>query len=127
MSLTIIIILIALVFVAMIVIKAKSKQNAGKHSKEFEEYYNSVNQMSYEQLDKMHYDLLPLVKEINDLYQGNLIAELAGATPKYSTQEIEDIKSMILSDDEQIYGCRSRREAMELHEVVMKRLDELDK
>lgn len=120
-------ILLIVIFIVLVVflfgnLKNTGKQNASIHSDEYMRYYNSVNQMGYEQLNKMHENLRPLV--IKTL-MGGIIAyyddEIPDEKRKQVRQEIEG-KHVIIPEKDRIYGCVTYDEADNLNSRVRNRL-----
>lgn len=125
-----IIVVIAIVLVINIY-RNKYRVNNNQSQKvnvELNQYYNLINQMSYEQLDKMHNDLLPLCNEITFV----LIPHAdSNGDPVYDSREVtiqklNQKRAEILSPDKQIYGCKTYDDADKLNQAIVKRLDELD-
>lgn len=126
------ILLVVLLIVIIIVLKYKmqSKSSSVKDiniSSEYNQYYNSINQMSYEELDKIHEALLPLCEEVNfvvlphaDEY-GNPIWD----SKEEFIRKLNDKKSEKLPEEKQIYGCKTFGDAEKLNHAIVKRLDEL--
>ncbi|MCM1234978.1 MAG: hypothetical protein NC489_33180 [Ruminococcus flavefaciens] len=128
------ILLVALLIVIIIVVKYKTQSkstsaNGSKVSLEYNQYYNSIEQMSYAELDKIHNELLPLCNKITFVIIPH--ADEYGQ-PVYNSHE-ENIKKLndkrreILPLEQQIYGCKTFGDAEKLNQAVVKRLDELDK
>lgn len=126
------IIIIAIVIVAVTVIAKVffSKSNnynsqdnsnySSGYSQEYINYYNSVNKMSYQQLEKMHKDLLPLckVKLIFGTPNNNGIPQMID----FDTKNAE-----MIPENEQIYGCQTYGQAHKLNTLIVDRLDEFEK
>lgn len=127
------IVLVVLLIIIVIVIKYK-KQSISSNStirnrnSEYDKYYNSVNRMSYEELEQIHNELLPLCNEITFVMIPH--ADSNG-DPVYDSREVtiqklNQKRAEILSPDKQIYGCKTYDDADKLNQAIVKRLDELD-
>lgn len=98
------------------------EQGAPGHSNEYMGYYNSVNQMGYEQLNKMHEDLRPLV--IKTL-MGGIIAYYDDEIPDEKREQVRkeiESKNVIIPEKDRIYGCVTYDEADKLNRKVLDRL-----
>lgn len=127
------IILLILFIIVMIIIKyikqskSSNSKNRNKNS-EYNKYYNSINQMSYEYLDKIHCELLPLCNKITFVMLPH--ADENGQ-PIYDSHEenikkLNDKRKEVLPREKQIYGCKTYGDAQKLNQAIVKRLDELD-
>ncbi len=115
----IIIILILIIAVILtIFIRKNKKQN---ETSENNGYYNSINTMSYNQLDKMHNELLVLVNEI----PSPILPGLDNSQNEILKQKYHNKINEKLPYAKQIYGCVTYGDAEKLNQAVVKRLDYL--
>ncbi len=134
MKYTILFVIFFIVIFVIIKIKIKSGSSVSDNSEtesassQYLQYFNSINQMSYEELDKIHEDLLPLCEEVNfvilphaDEY-GNPIWD----SKEEFIRKLNEKKSETLPKEKQIYGCKTFGDAEKLNQAIVKRLDELD-
>jgi hypothetical protein len=125
---------IVLFVIIIIIIVLLSKRNGSsatiendENNPEFYRHYNSVNQMNYDELEKMHDALLPLCirSDISGLvwYDDSIPYEQKVATKNRMDKEIGDI----IPANERIYGCTTYADAKKLNQAVLKRMDQLDR
>lgn len=119
----ILILIIIVVLIACIFMAAKKKFKIS----EYDKLFNSINDMSYDKLDRIHEKLLPLCEEINfvvfphaDEY-GNPVWDSSDEF----IRKLNDKKSEELPVEKQIYGCKTFGDAEKLNQAIVKRLDEL--
>lgn len=103
----------------------RTKNN--ENNAEFNKCYNSINEMSYEQLDKIHDKLLPLCNEITFVMIPHVDnnGKPIWNSPEVSAEKLKQKKTEILPEIQQIYGCKTYGDAEKLNQAIVKRLDEL--
>lgn len=120
--------LIILAVIVILIIKAISKKFSNKqnHNSDYDntshnEYYSKINAMSYKQLDKMHDELIALVREI----PSPLLPGLDDNTNLLMKEKYQNKIKERLPIEKQIYGCKTYGDAQNLNQAVVKKLDYL--
>lgn len=121
MKILIPIIIVALIVCVFVVLKKKTKIS------EYDKLLNSINDMSYDELDKIHQELLPLCNEIAYVMLPNAddYGELCNDSLETSAQKLKQKRAEILPKEQQIYGCKTYGDAKDLNQAIVKRMDEL--
>lgn len=85
------------------------------HSKEFMSIYSNLDNMSYEELDKIYEDILNQV----------VIKKTALGALANQPEFLDELNSFDQNPIEEgpIYGCYTNGEALELQQAIVKRLD----
>ena len=123
--------IIAALLALFVIIIVKSRKGKGKeeskplHSAEYLNYYNSVYQMSYAQLSKMHDDLIPLAMKTIVGGLAYYDDDLSYDEQKQMEQNINS-KNVTIPEKDRIYGCVTYDEASKLNQLIVKRIDELE-
>lgn len=134
MKYIIIIILILIIITVAVKLTKKSaaapNEPTGQGDAGLNNYYNLIKNLSCNELDKMHSDLLPLCRQTIGIEAAISYVDEYGQ-PEYNSKEefTKRVKAKLaetLPADKQIYGCKTYGEARELNYAVVKRLDELE-
>ena len=127
-----IILIVILIIIVFAIIKSKSSSEtpsdtmSERINPQYLRYYNSINQMSYQELDKIHNDLLPLC--IRSLSSGLVWYDDSIENDKKAEAEkrINDKIGELIPEHERIYGCTTYEDARRLNQAIVKRLDEME-
>lgn len=122
MKILIPIIIVVLLVCIFVLLKKKTKLS------EYNRLLNSINDMSYDELDKIHQELLPLCNEITYvmLPHADDYGEFCYDSPEILAQKLKQKSAETLSKNQQIYGCKTFGDAEKLNQAIVKRLDKLD-
>lgn len=121
MKVFVIVLVIVLILIWCVVFANKDRLNNYVNTNyKYELIYGSINKMNYDELDKIHNELLPLCNEV-------VFSEIAfSMNNKGSDLQYNDKRNEALPNDKRIYGCKTYGDAFELNTVIVKRLDALD-
>lgn len=114
-------IIVVLIVCIFVVIKKKTKIS------EYDKLLSSIDDMSYDELDKIHQELLPLSNEIAYvmLPLAYDYGEFCYDSPEISAQKLKQKRAETLPKKQQIYGCKTYGDAKDLNQAIVKRMDEL--
>lgn len=121
MKILIVVIVIAIIW-CIVFANRKKLEKFVDNNFEYELTFGSINKMEYDELDKIHNDLLPLCNEI--LFSS---FECEDDNLTLSNQKRENKVNEKLPKEKQIYGCKTYGDAENLNHAIVKKLDEIDK